>query len=92
MADVEDAAGDVGSARRRRERRPCAMLRREWQSIAMFLATVSHHSFGMVHRVRRPTGQGDSHQDIEAARCPDGASAAGPGATMVFPSALTGRS
>ena len=41
--------------------------------------------------VLRPTGTEDS-QLRGAAQCPDGAGAVGPGATVDFPSALTGRS
>ena len=42
------ADGGTGSARRRRERRFRSWLRHEQQSIAAFLATVTHHSFDKV--------------------------------------------
>ena len=62
MADVEHAAGGVGNVLRRRERRLRAMLRHERQSIAMVLATVSHHSSGKVD-----TANGASRRKSRAA-------------------------
>ena len=83
---VDMSGVDGGAAKWRRERRLRAMLRHERQTVAMELAAALHHS--------RDAGR-ESTEDSQlrgAARCPDGAGAAGPGATMVFSSALTGRS
>ena len=81
----------AGAAKRRRERRLRAVLRHERQTVAMELAAALHHSRdGAACDELRPTGTDDS-EFREAARCSDGAGAAGPGATTDFPSALTGR-
>ena len=59
--------GGVGNARRRRGRRLRAMLRHEQQSIAMALATVTHHSTTLPRWVPRTTAYGHRRQSVTSA-------------------------
>ena len=45
LVAARDAAGGTSSARRRRERRLRLWAKHKWLSVAMALATVTHHSF-----------------------------------------------
>ena len=81
-----DGAG-TSSAKRRRERRLRSMLRHERQTVAMELAAALHHN----HDGGRVTNYGlrapKTASSGGESRCPEGAGAAGPGATTDFPSA-----